>query len=70
VSIFKVGDLVSLHVPRIDRGGTDLPRLPAKIIGIKVNKDNQSVNYKLLCDHGIIKHSFAGDNLSPSDIGK
>jgi hypothetical protein len=65
---FKIGDLVSVKVPKIDIGGTDLPRLPAKVSKIKV-LENNTRKYKLLCDSGIIATYFNGDELKPSDIG-
>lgn len=46
---FNVGDKISVRIPRIDRGGTDLPRLP----GIKRRKSNDF--YEITTEHGILQ---------------
>ncbi|CAF0762131.1 unnamed protein product [Brachionus calyciflorus] len=45
---FEIGDRVSVLIPRIDRGSSDLPRLPG-VIG-RVNKDF----YEIVCKFGIL----------------
>ena len=46
---FSVGDKISVRIPRIDRGGTDLPRLP----GIIRRKANNF--YEITTDNGILQ---------------
>ena len=43
VVTFKIGDRVSLRIPRIDRTCSDLPRLPCVVVGVKERLDQ----YKL-----------------------
>ncbi|PKY42799.1 hypothetical protein RhiirA4_456658 [Rhizophagus irregularis] len=46
---YEVGDLVRISIPKIDRSGTDCPKLPCKII--KMTENNQ---YLLGTKFGII----------------
>lgn len=48
---FAVGDKVSVLIPRIDRGGSDLPRLP----GIIRRVSNEGEFYEIVTEHGILK---------------
>ncbi|CAF1046567.1 unnamed protein product [Brachionus calyciflorus] len=53
---YEVGDKVSVAIPRIDRGGTDLPNLPG-VIGRKT-KDF----YEIVTEYGILNNCLrAGD---------
>ena len=63
---FKIGDSVSLHVPKIDRSGTDCTRIPVKIVSVK-NLNNHS-KYQLLSDSSIIENWFSGEDLKTSSI--
>ena len=35
VTKFKMGDLVTLRIPKIDRTSTDLPRLPCMVVEVR-----------------------------------
>ena len=45
---FKLGDKVSVKIPKVDVGGTDLPRLPFVIVAVIRDK------FKLTSEYGII----------------
>ena len=53
VVTFQVGDLVSLHVPKIDRGPTDTLHVPCKIVKDK-KVNGSTVKFQLLTDHGVL----------------
>ena len=42
--VFKIGDTVSVKIPRIERTGTDLKRLPGKICKLS---DHKQVFYRI-----------------------
>ncbi|RNA19520.1 Ribonuclease H [Brachionus plicatilis] len=48
---FVVSDKASVLIPRIDRGGSDLPRLP----GIIARVSNGGEYYEIITEHGILK---------------
>lgn len=56
---FKINDLVTVLIPRIDRGGSDLPRLPGKIIKIS------GEFHQILTKHGILNDQYLASNLEP-----
>ena len=57
---FNVGDTVSIKVPSIDRGNSDLLRLPCVITKVNGHKD---INYQLGTKHGILKVCSRGGDL-------
>ena len=57
---FKVGDCVSVKIPRIDRTGTSFARLPGKVCKIASHKQQF---YGILTQWGILN-----DNYLPSDL--
>jgi hypothetical protein len=59
---FIINDNVSVSIPRIDRGGTDLRRLPGK-----VNKISEGLNkfYTVLTVWGILKDKYRSTSLEP-----
>ena len=57
-----MNDKVCLRVPKLDKFGTELSRLPCKIIE-KFGKVN--INYKLATSYGIINASFRAVDLMP-----
>ena len=56
---FKIGDLVSILIPRIDRGGSDMPRLPCQIV--KINGEF----YQLLTKYGLLNDHYMVSDLEP-----
>ena len=46
---YKLGDIVSVKIPRIDRGSLDVSRLPAKILNVKKIAKKSSM-FELLTD--------------------
>lgn len=48
---FKIGDMATIRVPKIDRSCTDQPRIRTKVIDSKGEKDKI---FKLQCEYGII----------------
>jgi hypothetical protein len=63
VKTFRVDDLVSFSVEKIDRMALELPRIPAKII--KVSKAKKAIFYQLATQFGIINDQLRGDDLMP-----
>ena len=59
---FNIKDNVSVSIPRIDRGGTDLRRLPGKIVNVTkgVNKF-----YTVLTVWGILNGKYRATSLEP-----
>ena len=67
VVTFQVNDLVSLHVPKIDRGPTDTLGVPCK--NVKDKKVNGStVKFQLLTDYGVLDVWYGPENLERSTI--
>ena len=60
VRTFKVGDAVSVQIPRIDRAATDLHRLPCTVVARHGNKHFQ---YRLLCKYGLLESSYPESEL-------
>ena len=60
VQTFKVGDAVSVQIPRIDRAATDLHRLPCIVVARHGNKHFQ---YRLLCKYGLLESSYPESKL-------
>ena len=59
---FKVGDNVTVKIPRIDRSGTDLKRLPGKVCKIS---DHKQKFYHVLTQWGILNDKYQEGNLEP-----
>ena len=59
---FKIGDTVSVLIPRIDRGGSDLPRLPSRVLKISGQKDFM---YQIITKYGIIDNYLRICDLEP-----
>ena len=55
---YKVKDLVSVHIPRIDRGGTDFKRLPGMISKVSGYKTKW---FTILTPFGILNDKFRVD---------
>lgn len=51
VQIFKVGDAVSVRVPKIDRSATDLRRLPCIIVE---RRGTKQFRYQLQSKYGVL----------------
>jgi hypothetical protein len=49
---FKVKDLVTVGIPRIDRGGTDFQRLPGMVI--KVSDRQEQFYYVVILNHIVV----------------
>ena len=60
---FKVGDYVSVQSPRIDRHGTDLPRIAA--IVIRLCNQSGTTYYELQTKFGILDVKYRVDDLEP-----
>ena len=60
---YEVGDYVSVKSPRIDRHGTDLPRIAAIIIS-KTSQYTRTF-YELQTQFGILSDKYAADDLEP-----
>jgi hypothetical protein len=59
---FILNDNVSVSIPRIDRGGTDLRRLPGKVIKIS---EGLNKFYTVLTVWGILKDIYRSTRLEP-----
>jgi hypothetical protein len=59
---FNVKDNVSVSIPRIDRGGTDLRRLPGKIVKVSTGVNRF---YTVLTVWGILNDKYRGTSLEP-----
>lgn len=57
---FKVNDLVTVKIPRIDRGGTDFCRLPGKICKVSGDLDKF---YRVLTSFGILADCYRASDL-------
>ena len=57
---FAVGDFVSVLIPRIDRGGTDFPRLPGIIRRVTNGKDSL---YEVVTKFGILNDKYRSCDL-------
>jgi hypothetical protein len=57
---FKIDDCVSVQIPRIDRGGTDLPRIPGIVVKVSTHKETF---YQVKTQYGILN-----DMLRASDL--
>ena len=62
IADFKVTDIVSVLVPKIDRFGTELSRLPGKIISISGSTD---YFYEIATSFGILDVKLRGGDLMP-----
>ena len=60
VQTFKVGDAVSVQMPRIDRAATGLHRLPCIVVARYGNKHFQ---YRLLCKYGLLESFYPESEL-------
>ncbi len=60
---YNVGDYVSVKSPRIDRHGTDLPRINSIVIRI-INQYTRTF-YELKTEYGILNDKYAADDLEP-----
>ncbi len=60
---YNVGDYVSVKSPRIDRHGTDLPRITSIVIRI-INQYTRTF-YELKTEYGILNDKYAADDLEP-----
>ncbi len=58
-TVFKVGDAVSVLIPRIDRGGTDMPRLPGKVT--RVTNDL----HEITTAYGVLNDCYRAGDLEP-----
>jgi hypothetical protein len=59
---FKVKDLVTVRIPRIDRGGTDFQRLPGMVIKVS---DRQEQFYYVLTQPGLLADCYRASDLEP-----
>ena len=59
---YKVKDLVSVHIPRIDRGGTDFKILPGMISKVSGYKTKW---FTILTPFGILNDKFRVSDLEP-----
>ena len=59
---FELGQLVTVQIPRIDRGNCDFRRLPAMICAVSGRIDQF---FKLLTLFGILSDSYRADDLEP-----
>ena len=57
---YAVGDLVSVKIPKQERHGTDLPRLPCIVVQVL---GKTQVKYRLRCQNGVIDSTFRGGDL-------
>ena len=60
--VFKIGDTVLLKIPRIDRTGTDLKRLPGTICKLS---DDKQVFYRISTQWGILNDQYQEYNMEP-----
>ena len=58
---FKVKDFVSVFIPSVDRGHSDLPRLPGQIYEVKKHKGNDA--YLIATCYGILNVSYYAKDL-------
>ena len=63
---FAVGDVVSVFIQEEDRGHSDMPRLPVKIIKIK-ERDNIPTLYTVASVYGVIEFNYCTRDLEPYD---
>ena len=59
---FKIMDVVTVKIPRIDRGGTDFNRLPGVICKMS---DHQEKFYQVLTPSGILADRYRASDLEP-----
>jgi hypothetical protein len=59
---FEVGEFVTVLIPAVDRGHSDMPRLPAKITKI-IEKENTVTRYNLVSVHGVLDVNYCGRDL-------
>ncbi len=55
--VYQVGDSVSVKIPSIDHGGTELRRIPCVVIDLVHEK------YRLVCPYGILNELFSANEL-------
>ena len=58
--VFKIGDNVTVKIPRIDRSGTDLKRLPCKVC---IVSDHKQKFYHILTQYGILNDKYCESDL-------
>jgi len=51
--VFNIDDYVSVSIPSVDRGHSDFPRLPGKLISIKSGK-NKHICYTIATEYGVL----------------
>ena len=57
---FKVGDIVAVRIPRIDRASTDLHRLPCIVVQ---QHGKKHFNYRLRSEYGVLNTTFPASEL-------
>ena len=57
---FEIDEFVSVLIPRIDRGGSDLPRLPGQVVRISGDKDKF---YEVATEYGILDSKYRSSEL-------
>ena len=60
--VLKIGDNVTVKIPRIDRSGTDLKRLPGKVC---IVSDHKQKFYHILTQYGILNDKYCESDLEP-----
>jgi hypothetical protein len=58
--VYNRGDYVTLKIPRIDRGSSDLPRLPCQVISITGTENKM---YELATVYGILDIKYSASDL-------
>ncbi|CAF1028158.1 unnamed protein product [Brachionus calyciflorus] len=59
---FELDDKVTVLIPRIDRGGSDLPRIPGIILRKTGDKD---IFHEIVCKFGILNEKLRACDLEP-----
>ena len=57
---FEIADAVTVLIPRIDRGGSDMPRIPGLVKRVIGDKDQL---YEIECKYGILNEKFRASDL-------
>jgi hypothetical protein len=57
---FSEGDVVSVRLPRIDRGSTEFPRVPGVVNRVTGSKD---IMYEIITEHGILNDKYRACDL-------
>ncbi|CAG8513681.1 6212_t:CDS:1 [Gigaspora margarita] len=63
---YEIGEYVKIHVPKIDRFGTDRFILPCKILN-KLNYNN-TFKYSLGCQNGILNNLYYAREMEPLGV--